>query len=138
MNMKTTYFTLFLVVSFSGMSYSQNNVATVKATDLTRNTLVQQLSAEGNNTTQLADTVSIEEMNQSQVQYFEVKNHRKNSTAERTIEQINIDIFNVKAKIDAVNSDKKARNEAIASGWFDWANARLIELEIEKKQLENK
>jgi hypothetical protein len=138
MNMKTTYFTLFLVVSFSGISYSQNNVATVKATDLTRNTRVQQLSAEGNNTTQLVDTVSIEEMNQGQVQYFEVKNYRKSQTDVRTIEQVNTDIFNVKAKIDAVNSDEKARNEAMASGWFDRAYLRLSELEIEKQHLENK
>jgi hypothetical protein len=137
--MKTNYCALFLIVSLSGLGYAQNSPTPVKASELKDKARPQQVKIERDNApVQLVDTVAAEEIHQGQVQYFEVTNYRNTVPAPRTIEQVQIDIFNIQSKIDAVNANEQSRSEAQANGWFDRAYARLAELEIEKNQLENK
>jgi hypothetical protein len=137
--MKTNYCALFLVVSLSGLAYAQNSPTPVKASEMKDKARPQQVKIERDNgPVQLIDTVAAEEIHHGQVQYFEVSNQKGKVQAPRTIEVVERDIKNIQDKIDVVNANEEMRKKALASGWFNIANARLTELQSEKQKLENK
>jgi hypothetical protein len=140
LNMKTCYLLGLALFSLLFSASAQSEMKVINVTEgRENNSLPKQLvkTPETGDST-IVNQLPEGELPQGQVQYFEAKRYRNQQKIERTLEMVITDIANVQFKINSVNADEQARIEAVASGWFDRAHARLQELENEKQQLQNK
>jgi len=136
--MKTTYCIGIFAVLCCANGYAQSEVKIIQATEIKEAISLPKQEIKAIQTEQIiVNELPEEELSQGEVQFFEARRYKNQHNVVRTLEIVTMDIANVQAKIEAVNSDEQARNEALASGWFDRAYARLLELENEKQQLEN-